>query len=39
MIFAMQRLDKHIAIRAGNGTTNVYGLLLGNSQGANGLPM
>jgi hypothetical protein len=34
----MQRLDKHPAIRAGNGTTGVDGSLLGNSRRANGLP-
>jgi hypothetical protein len=38
VIVAMQRLDKHPATRANNGTTSAYDSLLGNKQRANGLP-
>jgi hypothetical protein len=34
---ARQRLDKHPALRSRNNRTNVYSLLLGNSQRASGL--
>jgi hypothetical protein len=37
-IVAMQRLDEHPAICTSNGMRNVYSVLLGNNQQANGLP-
>jgi hypothetical protein len=38
MIIAMQQLDGHPTMRTSNGAMNVYSVLLGNNQWANGLP-